>query len=274
MAIDLNAFPAALRLKQIKLGEQFGSKDTLDQANQTLAALARHAAALAGQGFIDAGTEGLTDARDLLVDAGVGREAAKGQKKITSQGYVDALSAGQAVRMKARSILGNVQDDLEESVAPEAPDAARAVAIALKQTIVARDDAEGLAKQLDRLAETLALAAVSPVAQARGGAAALDALDNAAKSLRKADQDDAGVRGTPAETQRLDQIDGIIVHLTRRARKAALAAAKELGTPALAAEFKLDKLYRSRNAGSPQDTEEHDGEADDDDGADPAPEKR
>jgi hypothetical protein len=44
--------------------------------------------------------------------------------------------------------------------------------------------------------------------------------------------------------------DGIIVALARGARKAARAAARRLGTPALKADFELTKLYGSRAAKS------------------------
>jgi hypothetical protein len=83
VALDLEAFPAAVRATQIRLGEQFGSQDTLDQANQTLTGYAAYGAALAGAGFVAPDAERLTEARDLLMDAGVGRETARGQKKVT-----------------------------------------------------------------------------------------------------------------------------------------------------------------------------------------------
>lgn len=49
------------------------------------------------------------------------------------------------------------------------------------------------------------------------------------------------------------------MRLTRRARRAAEAAAKRLGNPALVEEFKLDKLYRSKG-GAPASEEEGDEE--------------
>jgi hypothetical protein len=96
MPIDLNAVPAATRSKQIRLGQQFGSQDTLDQANQTLHAYAVHGVTLAPYGFTTLDAERLADARDLLLAAGVGRQTARGQKKVTSQAYADAVKAGQA----------------------------------------------------------------------------------------------------------------------------------------------------------------------------------
>ncbi|MDI1480270.1 hypothetical protein [Polyangium sp. y55x31] len=46
------------------------------------------------------------------------------------------------------------------------------------------------------------------------------------------------------ETETLDLIDGIIVSLTRTAREAADAAARELGEPALATAFELSTLHK------------------------------
>jgi len=262
MPIDLNAVPAATRSKQIRLGQQFGSQDTLDQANQTLHAYAVHGVALTPYGFTTLDAERLADARDLLLADGVGRQTARGQKKVTSQAYADAVKAGQAARLSARSILTGVEEDIEESAAPGAEDAARLIAAALRTTRAGSDQAEKLAQQLDQLASTLQHAAVAPVAASRGGADAIARLTAASAALRKADQDDATVRGTPAETQRLDQIDGIIVRLARRARHAALAAARATGDAALVEAFKLDKLYQSR-APSSAAGEDLDPEADD-----------
>ena len=260
MPLDLNAFPPVVRAKQIRLGEQFGSRDTLAQANQTITAYLAYGASLKG-GFIGGDNQRLTDARDLLVEAGVGREAARGDKKVTSRAYTDAVKSAQAARLTARSILTGLHDDFDESADPAAPDTSRVIGTALKQTAIASDEAEPLAKQLDALANTLKLPSVAPTAAGREGPAAVLELTAAAAALRKADQDDAGVRGTPAETQRLDQIDGIIVRLVRRARKEALAVSRATGNPALAEAFKLDKLYQSRAPSSREDDgEEEEGE--------------
>lgn len=258
MAIDLNSYPAKVKAEQIKLGQQFGSEDTLAQAQQTLDSYTKHGAALAPT-FTAADALNLADARDLLITAGVGREAARGQKKVTSTAYVNAVKGGQAERLDGRALLEGVHEDLD-SAGNEA--AANIVAATLKQTKVGSDEAEALAKQLDTLRATLENPAVAPAAVGRGGPAAVTALTTAAAKLRAADQADAGVQGTPAETQRLDQIDGIIVRLVRRARKAAIAAGRKKGDEALADAFKLDKLYQSRAPASSRGEEDGEGEGD------------
>jgi len=243
MALDLDAFPPAVKLQQIKLGEEFGSRDTLDQANQTLNAHGKYGAKLAGHGFQAPDAQRLTDARDLLIAAGVGRDAAKGEKKTTSAAYTSAMTRGQTARLSARSILEAVKGDLEE-LGQDAP--AKPVDVVLKQTSLAGEHAEALATQLDLLRAKLQDPTLATYVTARSGNDAAQKATDAAAALRAADQADTGARGTPAETERLDQLDGIIVRLVRRARNAAVAAGRALGEPSLAEEFKLDKLYQSR----------------------------
>jgi hypothetical protein len=107
------------------------------------------------------------------------------------------------------------------------------------------------------------------MANERGAITAIAALVPAGSGLRSADQSRAAGRGTPAEKQRLDQIDGIIVRLSRRARRAAVVAARELGNPALAHAVRLDRLYRTRGSaasGTGDDGELEDGDGGDDEG--------
>jgi hypothetical protein len=256
MAIDPKSIPQALRKKLIQLGEQYGSQDTLDQANQTLGAYARHGQALPGFSAKDA--KRLEEARDGLVEAGVGRDAAKGAKKVTGKAYADAIHLAQSARLSARAVLASAQEDLEEDSAPEAQEAARRASAALALTRLASSKAEPLAKQLTLLVATLKDPPLTAVAE--GAAQAITALEAATSALRQADQSDVARRGTPAETETLDLLDGIIVRLTRRARRAAGAVARQAGNPALAQAFQLDKLYRSKGGAPPP--ADDDGEAD------------
>src|SRR5688572_18940657 len=120
MPLDLEAVAPSARARQIKLGERFGSQDTLNQANQTLAAYDEYGTALAPYGFVSKDAQQLRDARDLLVEAGVGREVARGRNKVTSQALTGAMTQGQNIRLRARSILESVQDELEETGVAEA----------------------------------------------------------------------------------------------------------------------------------------------------------
>ena len=90
---------------------------------------------------------------------------------------------------------------------------------------------------------TLGLDGVKAEASKRGADQAIIDLKAGAEALRSADVEGAVPAGTPAETQLLDHLDGIIVGLVRRARKAGRSAADRLGDPAIATAFELSKLY-------------------------------
>lgn len=255
MAINLDKIPKFRRLKLIALGQQFGSQDTLDQANQTLSAYAKHAAQLTLLGFAAQHATELTEARDGLEQAGVGREEAKGKKKVTAEAYVEAFLLGTTSRIRTRAVLVGVKEDFEGREDDAAVEAQRILSAALRQTRAAAKNAEPLAQQLALLAGVLKNPVIAGEASGQGGPEALADVEAAIVALRKADQEDVGGRGTPMETQTLDLLDGIIVQQVRRARRAAVAAAKQTGNPALVDAFKLDKLYRSKG-GIPVSEEE------------------
>ena len=243
MAFDPDTLPAATKRSYIELGEQFGSEDTLAQANQTLNLRPRFAPLLAQHGFADIDWDRLSDARDLVIEAGVGREGAKGDKKTTSKAFVAAATAAQSARLSARSVLWGAHEALDESGDEKS---AQQVATVLAQTSATPDEPERLAAQLDGLRKALTVTEVATAAAKRGGPDSVARLQTAATALREADKADTRVRGTPEETARLDLLDGIIVRLVRRARKAAIAAGKATGNAAVGKEFRLDKLYRGR----------------------------
>ena len=85
MPFDITTMSQVRRVKLIALGEEFGSQDTLAQANQTLGAYQKHAATLKSYGFTAAHATELEGARDGLSNAGIGRESAKGKKKVNGQ---------------------------------------------------------------------------------------------------------------------------------------------------------------------------------------------
>lgn len=118
-----------------------------------------------------------------------------------------------------------------------------------------------MATQLTVVAGALKHSAVAAAVLELGGPAAVADAETAISALRKADEDASGARGTPAETAHLDLVDGMIVQLTRRMRRAAAAVAKAKGDAALVALFKLDQLYGHRAAPPPE--EEDDGGEDD-----------
>lgn len=250
MTIDLNAFPPDVKLALISAGEEFSSDDTFAQATQTGQGLEKYADTLKAYGLPLSDTTRLAEARDLLSDSGYGRNQARSAKKTLGIGLDDANRAGRHARIRGRSILTSTKSALlEQGKKASAND----VHTTLEATADSEKLGEDLAKQLDHLADALDPAKAPEAAAAaadRGGPETLAPLRAAALAIRDAVSRKPTVRGTPEETQRLDQIDGIILDICRRARDAAVAASKHLGDPAILKAFKLDKLYASRSGGA------------------------
>ena len=61
----------------------------------------------------------LQDARNGFVSARVGRESAKGKKKISGKAHVDALNEALSTRLLGRAVLSGVLEDLEGSTEGE-----------------------------------------------------------------------------------------------------------------------------------------------------------
>ncbi|MDI3283853.1 hypothetical protein [Polyangium sp. 15x6] len=243
MALDLTTLSPEARAAFIKDGERFGSEDTLEQANQTLNAYLTHGSKLVAFGFAPEDAAELKDARDLLIGAGVGRNAKRTNKKIDTAAHAKAMRDGQGIRLRARSVLAGSKRAL--LLAGQA-EAVQKIDVLLGQDSAAADDAEGLAQQLDALHSQLKDTTVANFAKNRGGPQAVLDLQAKAQALRDAAKVKAEPRGTPVETETLDLIDGIIVSLARTAREAAEAAARELGEPAIATAFELSALYKRR----------------------------
>ena len=262
MTFDLEKIPAAARQELIDVGRKFGSEDTLAQAEQTLNALQTHGPKIALWGFNEADGKRLEGARDALIAAGVGRETARVDKKSTNKAYADAVKIGKARRLRARSVLSGARRILVEQGDTEA---VRTLDTVLNHAPTAGESAGKLADQLDTLHTTFSQAPIAMAAKQRGGPEIAAELATSSASLRAISQDAAAVPGTPAATERLDLLDGIIVGLARDARKAARAAGKDSGEPAMAAAFELTKLY-----GAPKGKKSAEAPADP---APPSPEK-
>lgn len=262
MALDLTKLSTERKDQYIRIGRRYSSTDTLDQADQTLSAWKLHGAKLEPFGFIAADAENLGQARELLSRADIGRDQARGSKRVSSTGYVESFAASKTVRRRGRSILSGVASDLQDAGKKE--DAAKVEAV-LSQTGRLSSSPKVMVKQLELMAAVLSDGAIAATAEKRGGVRAVEALRSAAAALHAADLATAARVGTTFETQHMDLLDGIIIELVRRARDAAEAAAEELAEPALASAFKLDKLYRSRrrSAGSVVTDEDEYDDADD-----------
>jgi hypothetical protein len=259
MAIDLDAFPPDVKLALITVGEDFGSDETFAQATQTLQGVEKYADVVRLYGLPLSDGALLEEARGLLSEAGYGRSQAKGAKKTLGIGLEDANRVGRTARIRGRSVLTSTRSALSQQGKAEAATRAQT---ALDATTDSTREGEELAKQLDQLADAIDPQKAPEAAAAaadRGGAETLSPLRDAVAALREAVKRKPTVRGTPEATQRLDQIDGIIVDICRRGRDAAEAASKDRGDPAILKAFKLDKLYPWRSSAEKKEETPGDG---------------
>src|SRR5688572_230638 len=98
MPLNIDQLAPGAREQYLALGERFGSRDTLAQANKTLNALAAYGAALADYGWTETDGADLADARDFLIAAGVERETERAGRKTTNKTLVDAEHAAKQAR--------------------------------------------------------------------------------------------------------------------------------------------------------------------------------
>ena len=246
----IEALPAEEKVRQIEVGQQFSSSDTLNQADKTLNALAieGYAALLAAHGFGAKDTSRLVALRTALEAAGGRRDSAQTGKKTTNKTYQDALATAKKTRNKAVSILGTALDELRKVSSEEAKAARDTIAAVLTNTKSVGADARSLAGQLEQFQSLLQDdKTVSNATADRGGPKLLEDLLKQSKDLRAVSPTKQTTRGTPQETERMDLLDGLIIELTRSARKASRSAANETGQEAIIAAFELDALYRSSN---------------------------
>jgi hypothetical protein len=242
MSIDLDAIPSDVRARLIAVGAQFGSADTLAQAEATLRACEAYGKRLDEHGFIEADILRLRSARDLLRQTGAADEPPASARKLTSLEYVQAMRDGKTLRQQSRAILHIIMQRLSFSADPVQLEAARSAGISLDRTQSSRGDAVQLAAQLDQLRATLTMARVLTLAAERGGPALCPKMARAADRLRAT----TGDRKGSELGDRIDLIDGIIIELVRDARRAARSAARTDSSPEIAAAFELAKLYGAR----------------------------
>jgi hypothetical protein len=232
--------PPAQKLALALLGAGYASAAVLEQLNVTLKADAQHGHLLRTRGFRAAAAAHTAKVQEALRVALAHQATVGPDDKATNGELVVAMKSGKRVRLEARSVLGEVLDELLLVDTAAAGEAARAIEAGLAANATAGADPEKLATQLEALTvlldhpevkAVLEVAEVAAAAQARAAATALRVAD--AKSRRRAGE----------VQQVLDILDGLGIRRARAARKAARAASRELGDPLIAAAFELSTLY-------------------------------
>lgn len=246
MTFDVTQIPAVRRVEYIQIGRQYSSEVTLRQATLTLQAADRYGGKVADYGYVGKDVDALRSARTALEQASSGREGVRADRKERSVVFNQAMTEGKQARLRARAILESVESELTDSGQADTT----TLRTVLAHTRTAGGDAVKLREQLEQLAEQLSTKELAASARSRGGTAALAALKAAIASLRAAEAELPAGTNTTAATELMDLLDGYIVESTRRARKAARAAATALGQPDIASAFELNALYAGRRHGT------------------------
>ena len=250
MPIDRNTIAPAAQARYIRIGKTFGSDHTLAQLDRTLDGVKKYRDLMAGKGFTLTHEELTKSVRESLIAAGVVRAETRTDRKVTNAALLKAMSEGKAARFAAHSAL----DGARILLSIEGNNAVLEVDKALHDTRSAGADAEELERQLRQLANVCANESVR--AKLGDNAATLETqLNNSIAALNAAREQKTGARGTPAETEYLDLLDGLAVELVRLARKAARAVARDLGQEAIATDLDLRELYKSTSRGADDEEE-------------------
>lgn len=235
---EINAFLAAvqepLRSEYIEAGAGIPSENSEAQAEQTLNAHARYKDLVEQYGFDAEDAALLLWLLNALRVCLALRSGVQLGGKTGTQDQRARIKAGKATRMVLRALAESIQ---RKRRAAGDFEAGRAIGTVLGATLTSADKAKALAGQLESLADVIAK-------YGAGDAPSVALARTQAAALRAAEAARAVPRGTPEETARLDQLDGMVAELVRAARKAARAAARATGNAAIEQAYALDRLYR------------------------------
>jgi hypothetical protein len=168
-----------------------------------------------------------------------------GASKVAAEAYLTALRNAKHERLSVRTLLNTCVSPLRD--VSNLHDAQRAQSL-LEQTSAAPNDTT-LIDHMKRLYAMLIEPVLLPVIVNRGRSSMIVRVQNASESLLAAVRQRAVNSDVSAASDERDILDGILVTLTRSAAAAAGVAARRLGQPALAAEFKL--VYFRRSSSTP-----------------------
>lgn len=241
--MDVDAISSDSKVRYVRIGNAFSSERTLAQGLHTLVGWRAHGPVLSEYGFVEEDAQELEQVVGMLQAAGVGREGIIIEKKTNAVELLRLVKQGKNLRSRVRNLttviverLGRAPNDDERALISK-------LEVTLDHTDTSGAEPQRLIDQLKLLRSSFDLALFAVAAVPRGGDGLRAQLDAFIPQLQTAaDALDHG-RGTPEATTRLNLLDGIIVELVRSARRAARAAARDLGRPELEQVFGLSELY-------------------------------
>jgi hypothetical protein len=248
MPVDVSTLPPESREVYLDLGRRVTTPNTLAQANKTIRAFTKFGAEVTLHGYGPDDDAHLSDTRDTLIDRFTDGSDAKGASKLAAGAYVTARRDAKDERQSVRTLLTGCVPRLRD--AGNVVDAKRLQSL-LEQTSRAPNDT-ALLDHMKRLHALLGEPVLEPLIVNRGGPDMLLRIERSRNSLLSAIRERGGNPEVSALSDERDILDGIIVTLTRNAARAARVAARRLGQPAIAQEFKLVYFRATRN-GSVED---------------------
>jgi hypothetical protein len=246
MPIDIAAMAAQAREYYLSIGIRYPTQNVLLQGAKTAEGLAKHAALLVDYGFALRDGGRLGEACDRVQASVVGRAQAGGSRKLTGKKY---RTACRKARLARRSAIAALSASVPELLEQGEEKAAQLVQTTLEATSTL-PVAEELPKQLQMLLDVLAQPVVTAAVADRGGPGIMMRLRSARTDLLEAMRERAGQSPVSAAAEERDILEGIVVSLARSASAAARVAARSLGQPSIALDFKLTYLDSPRTAGA------------------------
>lgn len=237
------------------LGERVATPDAVAQANKTLRAFEHFGVQVSEHGYGVEDNARLFDAHETLLARHTDRSEAVDASKLAGVTYSVALRGAKHERQSARTLCNTcITPLLDEG---RVQDATRLQTL-IKQTAAAPDD-NTLLDHIKRLQAMLADATLAPLFATRGGPSISTRLETARVTLLGATRDRAAHPDVSTASEERNIIEGIIVVNCRNAYAAARVAARRLGQPAIASEFKLVH-FRSNTRSAPAGDEPPTGE--------------
>lgn len=250
--IDISKFPASYRTRLIRLGSRYGSDDVLAQGRYIADRYKKPGgSALAAYGYCPADVATLEWACKELSDAKGARRKRRTNQRTARVDVATSEAEARLSRRIARTVLGKVMTRLLQD---GNTDAASKVEIVMAETSRS-PGAEDLSHQLGQIDGAFCDPAVKSVAD-ESCSHAHERVKEALLQYGDAHTHRPRRTGTPAATERMDLLDGLIIENVRLAQRAAADAAIDLGKPHLAEAFRLYELEgRPRPASASSETE-------------------
>jgi hypothetical protein len=246
MPIDIAAMTAQALEYYLSIGIRYPTQNVLLQGDKTQQGLAKHAALLVDYGFALRDGARMVEACERVRASVVGRALAGGSRKLTGKNY---RSASRKARLARRSAITALSAAIPELLEDGHEEVVQLVQTTLEATS-ALPGAEELPKPLQLLFDVLIHPIVAAATVDRGGPGIVGRLDASRTAMVAALRERAGQSPVSAAAEERDILEGIVVSLARSASAAARVAARSLGQPSIALDFKLTYLDPYRTAGA------------------------